>query len=166
MGDSLADVQRAIRLVKTHAAEWHLDPARIGVMGFSAGGELAMLAGMNFDAGNPDAADPIDHESSHPAFLGLIYPYLDRILPAKPEDLLLSKDMPPAFLLGGEKDDISKPLPEFYLVLEKAGVPAELHMLTGVGHGFGIRPANPPHVAIWTTLFANWLDAIGMLKAK
>jgi acetyl esterase/lipase len=165
-GNALPDVQRVIRLVRSRAAEWHIAPARIGVMGFSAGGELATLAGMHFDAGNPNAADPIDRESSRPAFLGLIYPYLGRILPAVPTDLPLAKDTPPAFLLGGEKDEISQPLPVFYLMLEKAGVPAELHMLTGVGHGFGVRPVNPPHVAIWPTLFANWLDASGMLKAK
>jgi endo-1,4-beta-xylanase len=127
---------------------------------------LATLAGIQFDAGNPNAADAIDRQSSRPAFLGLIYPYLGGILPAKPKVLLLSKDMPPAFLLGGEKDEISQPLPVLYLALEKAGVPAELHMLAGVGHGFGVRPVNPPHVAIWTTLFYDWLDAAGMLKGK
>ena len=163
MGQSLPDVQRAIRLVKSRAALWRIDPERIGVMGFSAGGELAVLAGTSFDTGNPGAADPIDRLGSRPAFLGLIYPYVTRIFPAK---LTLTKDTPPAFLLGGEKDDISQPLPEFYLALEKAGVPAELHMLAGVGHGFGVRPVNPPHVAIWTTLFHNWLDASGMLKGK
>jgi endo-1,4-beta-xylanase len=163
MGQSLADVQRAIRLVKSRAAEWRIDPERVGVMGFSAGGELAVLAGTNFDTGNPGAADPIDRLGSRPAFLGLIYPYVTRIFPAK---LTLTKDTPPAFLLGGEKDDISQPLPEFYLALEKAGVPTELHMLAGVGHGFGVRPVNPPHVAIWTTLFHDWLDASGMLKGK
>jgi len=162
-GHSLPDVQRAIRLVRSHGAEWGIAPDRVGVMGFSAGGELALLAGLHFDAGNPDAADPIDREASRPAFLGLIYPYVTRIFPAK---LTLTKDTPPAFLLGGEKDDISKPLPELYLALEKAGVPAELHMLAGVGHGFGVRPVNPPHVAIWTTLFHDWLDASGMLKGK
>jgi endo-1,4-beta-xylanase len=162
-GNALPDVQRAIRLVRSRAAEWRIDPARIGVMGFSAGGELATLAGTSFDTGNPSAADPIDRISSRPAFLGLIYPYVMRIFPVK---LTLTKDTPPAFLLGGEKDEISQPLPELYLALEKAGVPAELHMLVGVGHGFGVRPANPPHVAIWLTLFTNWLDASGMLKAK
>ena len=160
---SLLDVQRAIRLVKNRAAEWRIDPARVGVMGFSAGGELATLAGTHFDAGSPAATDPIDRESSRPAFMGLIYPYVDRIFPA---NLTLTKDTPPAFLLGGEKDTISQPLPSLYLVLEKAGIPAELHMLTGVGHGFGVRTTNPPQVAIWTTLFYDWLDAAGMLKGK
>ncbi|MDE2133741.1 MAG: alpha/beta hydrolase [Alphaproteobacteria bacterium] len=162
-GDSAPDVQRAIRLVRSHAVEWNIAPDRIGVMGFSAGGELAALAGTRFDAGNQYAPDPIDRESSRPAFMGLIYPYVGRIFPTS---VTLTKDTPPAFLLGGEKDEISRPLPELYLALERAGVPAELHMLSGVGHGFGIRPTNPPHVEIWTTLFYNWLDTVGMLKAE
>lgn len=159
MGDSLPDAQRAIRLVKNRAAEWRIDPARVGVIGFSAGGELAALAGTHFDAGDANAADPIDRESSHPAFMGLVYP-------AVKADLPLPKDTPPAFLLGGEKDDISQPLPSLYLAFEAAGVSTELHMLAGVGHGFGVRPTNPPQVAIWPTLFYNWLNAEGMLKAK
>ncbi len=158
-GHSLPDVQRAIRLVRSRAAERNIDPAHLGVIGFSVGGELAALAGMHFDAGNPDAADAIDRESSRPAFMGLIYP-------AVGADLPFSKDTPPAFLLGGEIDDYSKPLPELYLALQKAGVPAELHMLAGVGHGFGVRPVNPPHIALWTTLFYDWLEARGILKAK
>ena len=162
-GQSLPDVQRAIRLVKNRAVEWRVDPTRIGVMGFSAGGELATLAGTTFDAGNPDATDAINRQSSRPAFMGLIYPYVSRIFPAT---LKLTKDTPPAFLLGGEKDEISQPLPALYLALEKAGVPAELHMLAGVGHGFGVRTTNPPHVAVWTTLFANWLDAQGFLTGR
>jgi len=159
MGDSLPDAQRAIRLVRSRAAEWHIAPDRIGVMGFSAGGELAALAGTHFDAGDPNAADPIDSENSRPAFMGLIYPGVK-------DDLPLPKDTPPAFLLGGEKDEISQPLPSLYLAFETAGVSTELHMLSGVGHGFGIRPTNPPHVAVWTTLFTNWLGALGLLKGK
>ncbi|MDE2183305.1 MAG: alpha/beta hydrolase [Alphaproteobacteria bacterium] len=156
MGDSLPDVQRAIRLVKSRAGEWHIDPARVGVIGFSAGAELSALAGTHFDAGTPGARDPLLRQSTRPAFMGLIY--------GKANDMPLSKDTPPAFLLGGEKDAYSQPLPELYLTLEKAGVPAELHMLAGVGHGFGIRPTNPAHVAVWPELFVNWLDAEGLLK--
>ena len=82
MGDSLPDVQRAIRLVRSRTAEWHIAPDRIGVMGFSAGGELAFLAGTQFDAGSANAPDAIDRESSRPAFMGLIYPYVGRLFPA------------------------------------------------------------------------------------
>ena len=159
----MAAVGATLRPVEPDPRTYNIDPARIGVIGFSAGGELATLAGTQFDAGNPNAADPVDRLSSRPAFMGLIYPYVGRIFPAS---LTLTKDTPPAFLLGGEKDEVSQPLPALYLTLEKAGVPAELHMLTGVGHGFGVRATNPPHVAAWTTLFANWLDAQGYLKSK
>jgi len=159
LDDELSDVARAIRLVKSRAAEWRIDPARTGVMGFSAGGHLAALIGIRFDAGLPDAADPVDRESSRPAFLGMIYPYI-------PDDLKFSAATPPVFLLGGEKDKISQPLPQRYLELERLGVPAELHMLAGVGHGFGIRITNPPQVAVWPDLFVNWLEAQGMLKPR
>jgi len=159
MGHSLPDVQRAIRLVRSRAAEWRIDPSRVGVMGFSAGGQLSALAGTHYDAGDASASDPVDRQGSKPAFLGLIYPYL-------PDDLAFSSATPPAFLLGGEKDAISKGLPQRYLELEKAGVPAELHMLAGAPHGFGIRQSNPPHVAIWPQLFVNWLEAEGFLKGR
>jgi len=159
MGNALPDAQRAIRLVRSRALQWNIAPDRVGVIGFSAGGELAALAGTNFDAGKPNAADPIERQSSRPAFMGLVYPGMKADLP-------LVKDTPPAFLLGGEKDEISQPLPELYLALKRAGVPVELHLLTGVEHGFGIRPTNPPQVAVWPTLFYNWLDALGMLKGK
>lgn len=157
-GDSLPDVQRAIETVKARSVEWHIDPARVGIIGFSAGGELAALAGTHFAPGAPNALDTVLRESSRPAFMGLVY--------GMAADMPLSPDTPPAFLLGGEKDDYSKNLPGLYLAMEKAGVSAEIHMLAGVGHGFGIRPTNPPHVAVWPDLFVNWLDAIGMLKAK
>lgn len=161
LGHSLADAQRAIRLVRTRAGEWHIDPNRIGVIGFSAGAELAELAATRFDAGNPAATDAVDRESSRPAFMGLIYGTANPSLAPNPP---FPKDTPPAFLLGGESDPYSKQLPEHYLALEKAGVPAELHMLAGAGHGFGIRPSNPPQIAIWPVLFVNWLEAKGLSK--
>jgi acetyl esterase/lipase len=122
---------------KPRAAEWGLKPGHIGVMGFSAGGELAALASTQYDAGVPRAADPVQRESSKPAFQALLYP-------AIPRDLTLSKDTPPAFLVCGEDDrqDIAQGLPELYLALKRAGVSAEIHVYAGVGHGFGIRQAN------------------------
>lgn len=155
-GDELADVARAIRRVKSRAAGWHIDPARVGVMGFSAGGQLSALAGTRYDAGDASAADPVARESSRPAFLGLIYAYL-------PDDFSFTARTPPTFLIGGDKDSIAKPFPARYVELERIGVPAELHMLAGVGHGFGIRPVNPPLVAVWPQLFVNWLEAEGFL---
>ena len=158
-GDELADVQRAIRLVKSRAAEWRIDPARVGVMGFSAGGQLSALAGTRFDAGKPDSADPIERQNSRPAFLGLIYAYL-------PKGFSFGVDTPPAFFIYGDKDDIVKGQIANYEQLEKLGVPAELHILSGVEHGFGIRPVNAPQIAVWPQLLVNWLEAEGFLKPR
>jgi acetyl esterase/lipase len=160
-GNSLPDMQRAIRLVRSRAAEWGVDPQRVGVMGFSAGGDIAARAATQFDAGNPAAADPVDRQSSKPAFQALIYPGL-------PPDLPVSKDEPPAFLLCGANDrpDISEGLPELFVQLKHAGVPAELHVYTGVGHGFGIRSANTGAIAEWPDRFLEWLRASGFLKQK
>ena len=158
-GNSLPDVQRAIRLVRSRAAEWGVDPQRLGVMGFSAGGELAALSATRFDAGNSSASDPIDRESSRPSFEALIYPGGAR-------EIKVSADTPPAFLLCGDDDrpDISQGLAELYLALKRAGVSAEMHLYTGVGHGFGLRDSNPAPVSAWLTVFDDWLGARGLLK--
>jgi acetyl esterase/lipase len=160
-GNSLPDMQRAIRLVRSRAAEWDVDPARVGVMGFSAGGDVAARAATQFDAGNPAATDPIGRQGSKPAFQALIYPGL-------PPDLPVSKDEPPAFLLCGEDDraGISEGLPQLFVQLKHAGVPAELHVYTGVGHGFGVRSANDSAIAEWPDRFLEWLGTLGFLKHK
>jgi len=151
-GSALPDIKRAIRLVRSRALQWGLDPERIGVMGFSAGGELAALAATRVDAGTAAATDLVEHESSKPAFQALLYP-------AVPHDVNLSKETPPAFLACGEDDrqDIAQGLPELYLALKRAGVSTELHVYAGVGHGFGVRESNGPPVSGWTQLFLEWL---------
>ncbi len=169
-GTELQDVQRALRLIRSRASEWSVNPDRIGVIGFSAGGELAALASdrpaanpgpepaaPNPAAPNPDA-DPIDRQSSRPAFQALLYP-------AIPHDLHLSKQTPPAFLACGANDrqDISAGLPQLYLQMKRAGVPAELHIFAGVGHGFGIRKTNTGNVSTWPDLFYGWLRANGFI---
>lgn len=156
-GHSLADTQRAIRTVRHRAAEWSVNPDRVGVMGFSAGGELAALAALRFEA-SPDAADPIDRLSSKPSFQALVYP-------AIPRDIKLDKDMPPAFLLCGENDrvNISQGLPELYLAMKKAGMSAELHVYAGVGHGFGYRADSKGAIAGWMPRFHEWMDKRGLL---
>ena len=158
-GDELPDMQRAIRLVRSRAAEWGVDPHRLGVMGFSAGGEVAFLSAMHFDDGAPDASDVIDRQSSRPDFQALIYPGNSRrIEPAT--------NSPPVFLACGNQDrtDISEGLATIYLKFKHANVPAELHIYSGVGHGFGLRPGNTGPVSKWPDLFAGWLDQGGFLK--
>src|SRR6202167_3849296 len=158
-GTELQNMQRAIRLVRSRAAEWGVDPNRVGVMGFSAGGELAALASTRYDSGNPNAPDPIDRQSSKPAFQALLYP-------AIPGNMPLSKENPPAFLACGADDrqNISEGLPELYLAMKRAGASAELHVYARTGHGFGVRPTNHGPSAAWTTEFHAWLEAIGMLR--
>jgi endo-1,4-beta-xylanase len=160
-GHALADTQRAVRVARSRATEWGIDPERIGVMGFSAGGELAALASVRYTAASEGATDPIERLSSKPAFQALIYP-------AIPRDMPLSKDTPPAFLVCGENDrqNISQGLPELYLALKRAGASAELHVYAGVGHGFGMRETTKGAVASWTTRFNEWLDSSGFLKQK
>ena len=160
-GHSMPDVQRAIRLVRGRAQEWGIDPERVGVMGFSAGGHLAALAATNAGSPMPDAADPIDRLSAKPSFQALIYPGI-------PPNLDISKDTPPAFLLCGEDDrpDISQGLAELYVALKKAGVSAELHVYGCTGHGFGLRWGNSGAVAGWLQRFVEWMDARHLLNHK
>jgi acetyl esterase/lipase len=160
-GTALADIHRAIRLVRSRASEWGVNPEHIGVMGFSAGGEIAAMASTRYDAGVAGAADPIEREGSRPAFQALLYP-------AIPHNMSLSKQTPPAFLVCGEDDrpDIAEGLPQLYLSLKQAGVSTELHVLARTGHGFGVRLANRPPVSDWPQLFLEWLDVQGMLEHK
>ena len=158
-GTELADTQRAIRTVRSRSKEWNIDPGRIGVIGFSAGGELAELASTRYDQAGPAAQDAIDQLSARPNFQALIYP-------AIPHDPMLTEQTPPAFLACGGQDraDISQGLAEFYLALTRLHVPAELHIYAGVGHGFGIRTNNPPAVAGWPLLFLQWMTKEGFVK--
>jgi len=121
--EGLADMQRAIRIVRSRAAAWEVDPGKIGAGGFSAGGELAELVALKNDAGNPDAPGPIDKASSRLDFQVMIYP-------GKTHLIQPVADSPPAFLAAGYEDrpDISTGLAEAYLRFKKAGVQAELHI--------------------------------------
>lgn len=158
---SLADTRRAVRLVRRRAAEWNVNASRVGVMGFSAGGELAALAAMRPEAASPTAADDVDKESGIPSFQVLVYP-------AIPQQLQITKETPPAFLVCGETDrqNISQGLAELYLSLKRAGASAELHVYANVGHGFGFRPASKAPSTAWVERLHEWLGVKGMLAAQ
>lgn len=157
-GDELADVQRAIRLVKSRAAEWHIDTAKVGVMGFSAGGELAALSATRYTVPDQNAADIIDRQSDKPAFQVLMYPGNIR----QYEVLHIS---PPVFIAGGNDDraDISEGMAYLYLKYKQAGVPAELHIYAKVGHGFGMRATNTGAVTDWPQQVLLWLQDIKVI---
>jgi acetyl esterase/lipase len=159
-GDELADVQRAIRVVRSRAAQWRVDPARVGVMGFSAGGELVILAATaNAAGGAPQSEDAVERMSARPSFQALLYP-------AIPQDVKLRSDTPTAFLACGAEDQpaVSLGLPEFYLAMRRAGAQAELHVYAGAGHGFGLRAGNSNSVAAWPGQFLAWLDGQGFKR--
>ena len=158
--EGLADMQRAIRLVRSRAAEWGVDPNKVGAGGFSAGGELAELVALRHDAGTPDAADPVERFSSRPDFQVLIYP-------GKSQLIQPVAGSPPAFLAAGFNDrpDISIGLAEAYLRFKKAGVQAELHLYANTGHGFGLRPQRAGQSnQEWPTHLVSFLRQAGMIK--
>jgi len=159
--EALADTQRAIRFVRSRAAEWNINPARVGVLGFSAGGELAALAAMRPDEGKENSADAIEKQSSRPDFQALIYPGSSRKVEA-------TKDSPPVFLACAYNDrpDISEGLAEAYLKFKKANVPAELHIYSMGGHGFGVRATNRNAVGSWLERFHDWLGDRGFLQSR
>ncbi|HSI10440.1 MAG TPA: alpha/beta hydrolase [Chthoniobacter sp.] len=163
----LQDVQRAIGLVRSRAQEWHLDPTRIGVLGFSAGGHLAAAASTNFETRIYPHTDTADDTSCRPDFSVLVYPaYLtvkdqgDKIAP----ELSITAQTPPTFIVMAEDDPIRIENALFYtLALKNAKVPCELHVYPTGGHGYGLRP-NGMTVTTWPARAADWMDARGLLK--
>jgi len=149
-GNALADAARAMRTVRSRAAEWGVDPVRIGVMGFSAGGEVAALMETRFDAGNAGAADAIDRASSRPDFAVVVYPGY------RPGTITVPKEAPPTFLVCAD-DDRSHVVTtvNLYLDLEKQQVPAEMHIYGSGGHGFGLRSKLP--VGNWPDRLLDWM---------
>ena len=148
-----------MRLIRSRAQEWNIDAARLGAMGFSAGGELVSQISTRFDAGNSAATDPVERQPSKPAFQALIYP-------GRSGDIQPTKDSPPAFLACAYNDrpDISEGLAEVYLRFKRTGVPAELHVYSTGGHGFGLRTTNKRPVGAWIVRFEEWLAESGLLK--
>jgi acetyl esterase/lipase len=160
-GHALADTQRAMRLIRAHAAEWNVDPARLGAMGFSAGGECVSLACLRPAEGAPDAADPVDRLNARPAFQALIYP-------GRSDDIVPTKDTPPAFLAcsANDRKDISEGLAEVYLRFKRAGASAELHIYATGGHGFGLRATSKGALAGWPDRFLEWLESRNVLAPR
>ncbi|HLV82021.1 MAG TPA: alpha/beta hydrolase [Chthonomonadaceae bacterium] len=181
----LQDAARAIRTVRAHAKEWGLDPDRIGILGFSAGGHLASTAATHFDAGDPQAGDPVERVSSRPDLAILIYPVITMTGPyahAGSRHNLLGRDpspnniallsnekqvtakTPPAFLVHGA-DDAGVPCENsllFALAMRQAGVPVELHLFEHGPHGFGLG-GDDPVLREWPALCAHWLSHRGFL---
>lgn len=152
--EALQDVQRAIRLVRRRAREWNIKPDRIGVLGFSAGGQLAALASMRFDSGN-NSDDKIDRESSRPSFQVLMYPG------GVAADSIVPKDAPPAFLCAAFDDKgPSKTSLELFQKLRDAGVTAEFHLYSQGGHGFGMRD-RPLPITGWPVRLQDWMRVSG-----
>jgi acetyl esterase/lipase len=182
----LADAQRAIRTVRARASEFGVDPARIGIIGFSAGGHLASTAGTHFDAGQSDSPDKIEQVSSRPDFMILCYPVislqstfthrgsLKNLLGETPDPKLVASlsnetqvtpQTPPTFLFH-TSTDVAVP-PEnsvvFYQALRAAGVPAEMHIYEQGKHGVGLAP-NDPVLSSWPNRCEDWLRVRGVLK--
>jgi acetyl esterase/lipase len=163
---ALQDAQRAMGLVREHAAEWHIDPKRIGVLGFSAGGHLAAALSTHYDQRLYPAVDAADQLSCRPDFALLIYPgYLalaEKNFEFNPE-IPVTASTPPAFLVQAEDDPVHvENAIGYFMALKKAGVPAELHVYAKGGHGYGLRRA-PYQVTDWPALAQIWLLEIHVL---
>jgi len=180
------DVNRAVRMVRARAAEWKIDPAKIGVWGFSAGGHLAATAATHFDDGKADAEDPVERVSSRPDFAIMTYPVISLVAPythmgstknllgdkvndmelrafLSPEKQVTAKT-PPCFLMHTWEDAVSaENSVEFYLALKKAKVPAELHVYEKGKHGYGLGLKDPV-LKSWPGRLTDWLRVRGMLK--
>lgn len=153
---ALQDTQRAIRVVRSRAQGWRVDPDKVGVLGFSAGGHLVAEAATQWDAGQPDALDRVERASCRPDFLVLLYPGI----PKGVEDRVTAETGPAFIVQAG--DDFLDPLEHglrFYTALRQARVPAEMHLFAQGGHGFGLG-VRGGGVASWPERFAAWLEAV------
>ena len=165
---ALQDAQRTLGLVRSHAAEWHIDPHRIGVLGFSAGAHLAVALSTHFEQRLYPPVDPADQLSCRPDFAVIVYPaYLalaEQNLGANP-DVPVTGETPPTFLVQTEDDRVAhvESSLSYYVALKKANVPVEMHLYTEGVHGYGLRRTALP-VTSWPQLVETWLQTIKMLQ--
>jgi len=186
---ALEDAQRTLGLVRFHAAEWHIDPHRIGVLGFSAGGHLVAAMSTHFAKRTYPVVDAADKESCRPDFAVAIYPghlsfsaaewdakqgstkfvlhypaAADKDLGVNP-DISVTRQTPPTFLLQAEDDhvDLVNDSLAYYIALKNAGVPVEMHLFAQGGHAFGLRRTKLP-ITAWPQLVETWMGAIGMIS--
>jgi acetyl esterase/lipase len=176
----LMDGKRAMQMVRKNSQKWHVNPDRIGIMGFSAGGHLASTVGTHFDTGNPNASDPLEKYSSRPDFMILIYPVITmkkdfthmgsrtNLLGVDPDSSLVQNlsnetqvtpQTPPTFLVHTSNDSgvpVSNSV-QFYTALREAGVAAEMHVFEDGPHGFGLA-RQYDLLSGWTDLCKNWLE--------
>jgi acetyl esterase/lipase len=181
----LLDAQRALRLVRQRASDWGIDPGRVGILGFSAGGHLAATVGTHIPATTPDHPDPIERQSARPDFMILCYPVITfgehghagvikNLLGSHPSPELMelmcnekqvTAETPPAFLWH-TADDAAVPVENsllFAMALRRHKVPFALHVFPSGRHGLGLAP-DRPDVAAWKDLCASWLRQIGVLR--
>lgn len=170
------DAQRSVSLVRSRAAEWGIDPNRIGIIGFSAGGHLAVTTATHFDQRAYEPVDDIDKASCRPDFAAAIYPgyFLEQEragVEAKKDVLApyirIPKETPPIFLVHATDDSVAGPENSavMYLALKRANISAELQIYARGGHGFGVRKSDLP-CSTWPDRFVAWLQSQGMLKTN
>ena len=175
---ALQDAQRTLRLVRQHAAQWRIDPHKIGVIGFSAGGHLVAAVSTRFAERTYRPVDAADAISCRPDFAIAVYPghlwvHEDESRATRNQedlrlrlDIRVRADTPPTFLLQAEDDDVDgvEQSLAYYVALQKAGVPTELHLYAKGGHAFGLRSTLP--IGRWPQLVERWLLTIGVLKPR
>ena len=163
---ALQDAQRALGVVRSHAVEWHVDPNRIGVLGFSAGAHLSAALSTHFDQRLYDPVDHADKVSCRPDFAVIVYPgYLalsEQNFALNP-DIHVTEKTPPTFIVQAEDDPVHvENSTVYFLALKTAKVPAEMHLYANGGHGYGLRRTDLP-VTAWPKLVETWLETIQVL---
>ena len=176
----LKDTQRALRTVRYHASDWNIDPEKVGISGFSAGGHLASTAATHFDAGNPSAADPLERISNRPDFAVLFYPVITmkeefthlgsqqnllggnhtaEMVHLYSNEEQVTEHTPPTFLITSDDDKVVIPRNsvEFYAALKRNNVPATLYIIPDGNHGWGAHPKSPQYLE-WSVPLKSWLE--------